>query len=438
MKWLKRFGYCVLSLTLSALFLSLAVPALSEEPEEIIPPCFTGSELEKVKEWEKTWVGKKVNYANVDQVKDLLPDPLVQLIKDPKKWGGEIWFEIVPYRYIVASKGILEATKKYSPLSKFEPKGFKTPWGEIGPNEFLAGYEKGESAGFPFPRPKTGLEMAWNYDSLTNGDNHSKGIFGEVVNCRTGAERHANQPMTRMYWSGRTEMPPLPRIEPNPKGFRRTYFQTLIEPHDMYGTNYMEYRYMNPRKEDDTYIWVAMYRRIRRLSSSQRGDTIDGSDQSYCDQEGYGDQVNRNTYKFLEVKDMLGVRHQDGSKLTKQKGQGFWSGTQPERCKLYLVEAVNKDKTHIYSKEIWYLDGETWQMAYKICWDRQGRPWRFLGSQPGIGKSKQGEPVTYAVSYNYTDMQRLHGSPNFHKDPEFGMELDAEMFTLQYLQRVGR
>ena len=35
-------------------------------------PSFEGEELAKAREWEKTWVGKKVTTAEVDQVKDLL------------------------------------------------------------------------------------------------------------------------------------------------------------------------------------------------------------------------------------------------------------------------------------------------------------------------------------------------------------------------------
>jgi hypothetical protein len=127
----------------------------------VFPPCFNESELAKVREWEKTWVGKKVNAANVDQVKDFLPDILVTMMKEPEKWGAkELWFEVVPYQFVPQSKTVAEATKKYSPQSKFSPNGFKTPAGDVAPNEFLEGYEKGEQgAGFPFPKAKTGLEV---------------------------------------------------------------------------------------------------------------------------------------------------------------------------------------------------------------------------------------------------------------------------------------
>ena len=435
---IRRDGYSVLCFILIALLLSLAVPVFSQAPEEVIPPCFTGSELDKVREWEKTWVGKKVGLANVDQVKDFLPDTLFQMMKEPKKWGAdELWFETVPYQYCAPSKGMVEATKKYSPLSKFEPNGFKTPWGEVAPNELLAGYLDGKVAGYPFPRPKTGLEMAWNLDANTYGDNHQRAIFGSPVNCRTGAERHAWQPQTYLYWTGRVDVPPTPRIENNPKKIRRTLLMTLIDPPETYGTKVLELIYADPRKEEDMYVWTAMFRRIRRMTASQRGDTVDSADQAYSDSINYADQINRNTYKFLEVRDMLACRHQDGKKLTRATGQGFFNGQQRERCKLYLIEVVSKDKKYVYPKELWYLDGETWQMPYKQCWDRQGRVWRFLDSQLGYLMSIQGNPVVFTIAYNYVDVQALHGCPNNFKDPKFGMELKTDMFTVQNLQRSG-
>ena len=56
----------------------LLVNTLAVYAQEVKFPTFSfeGEELAKVKEWEKTWVGQKVTAANLDQVKDLLLEPL--------------------------------------------------------------------------------------------------------------------------------------------------------------------------------------------------------------------------------------------------------------------------------------------------------------------------------------------------------------------------
>ena len=432
----RRVNHAIISCTVIVLLLFLALPVLSQAAEEVIPPCFNESELAQVREWEKTWVGKRVNGTNVDQVKDLLPEWLVSMMKEPEKWGAkELWFDVVPYRYCTPSKGMLEATKKYSPQTKFDPKGYKATWGEIKPNELLEGYMDGKTAGYPFPKPKTGLEMAWNFDANTLGDNHSKEVFGPVVNPRTGAERHSRQPQTYMYWTGRVDVAPTPVLPNNTQKLRRSMYQQIIEPTDMYGTNFLELIYSDQTKESNSFIWVAMYRRIRRMSSSQRGDTIDGTDHCYADGWAYADQINRQNFKFLEVREMLANRHQDGNNMTKQKGQAFWSGQQRERTKLYLVEAVCKDPDFVYSKELWYLDGETWMMEYKQIWDKKGKLWRCNDVQVGYLTSIQGNPVPFPVGYNYVDIQRYHGEPNRARYPKFGIECNREMFTVQYLQK---
>ena len=435
---LKRFVYCALPLSLAVFFLS-ALPVLSQTTEEVFPPCFNENELAKVREWEKTWVGKKVNAANVDQVKELLPASLVTMMKEPGKWGAkELWFEVVPYQFVPQSKTVAEATKKCSPNIKFSPNEFKTPWGEVYPNEFLEGYEKGETgAGFPFPKAKTGLEMAWNYDSLNYGDHWYRAIDGPTVNPRTGAERRAYQPQYVMMFSGRTDMPPTPMIQPNKRGIRQALYMEILEPSDMYGTHHLDVFHMDPRKENDAYIWIAMYRRVRKLTTTQRGDTIDGTDENYDDHTGYYNHINRCTWKYLETKEVIGSRHMVKENFTRQKGQAFWSGQLRERCKVYLLEFVNKDKEYVYSKSIMYLDTETYQCLYKEIWDRQGKLWRFLDSQIGIYKSVQGNQVIAPVGYNYVDVQRLHGGPNAFGDPKFGVVMKPDMFTLQHLQRVG-
>jgi hypothetical protein len=62
---LRRINYLFRYLALSFLCLFFLLPADCEELEELVPPCFTGSELDKIREWEKSWVGKKLNFAKL-------------------------------------------------------------------------------------------------------------------------------------------------------------------------------------------------------------------------------------------------------------------------------------------------------------------------------------------------------------------------------------
>ena len=113
---------------------------------------YQGEELEKVREWEKTWAGKRINQENIDQVKDFLSEQFYGMYSKPEDWGAEeLWFEIVPYRQTLPTPGQIAMTKKYAPTAKLDPNPRKAYWdAEVGPNEFLMGWDTGDQAGFPF------------------------------------------------------------------------------------------------------------------------------------------------------------------------------------------------------------------------------------------------------------------------------------------------
>ena len=80
-KWITRTrttGICMLLLW--AIFL-MTVPLREVSPaaEWLVPPAFEGAELEKVREWEKTWAGKTINRENVDQVKEFVPEGIYEV-----------------------------------------------------------------------------------------------------------------------------------------------------------------------------------------------------------------------------------------------------------------------------------------------------------------------------------------------------------------------
>ena len=429
-------------ITLGILILSPLQYPLPAYSQEIRYPilCYEGEDLNKVREWEKTWVGKKINHQNVDQVKELLPETFYEIVKDPKKWNNDnITFEIVPYRMSAVSTGYIKATKKYAPHSAFETEGYQATWGEIKPGEMLKGWMEGTIAGCPFPNPKTGLEIAWNYDSRTQGDGFQGGTFGEVVDVRTGSERHAYQQSCTQYFTGRTDIPPIPNIPKNKNKCRYMNFLTIIEPVDVSGTRYMATRYLDPTKDDESWIWVAMYRRIRRMATTQRQDTIDGSDICYDDGTGIGGHIVRNTYKYLGRKEVLAFRHQDVKGLKKNKGEAqFSTGYTLERINAHVLEIVCKVEDYVYAKSLSYIDPETWGGLWKTNWDKWGRKWRFGQFYQNDYPLAEAEGSTnYIAGYSYCDLQRRHGSPSIHTDIKVGFWITPRTFTLQNLQKLG-
>ena len=74
-----------------------------------------------------------------------------------------------------------------------------------------------------------------------------------------------------LRFQGRIRHPPMPAITDNTdEVFKKEGFYPLIEPFDLKGVGSISYRYLDPSRQDDTWLYVPVIRRVRRMSSAQR------------------------------------------------------------------------------------------------------------------------------------------------------------------------
>ena len=405
----------------------LAFSAVSLSAEEIIPAAYSSEELAKVRAWEKTWAGKTIDKTNIDQVAEFMPESYAGIYKDPEKWGapkGElITATIVPYKRIIQTKGFLEATKKYAPLVQTNSDGSIANYAEI--------------AGFPYPNPKTGLEMAWNMDFNNHGDTEHFFRDGPNINPKQRTERRSTQEQWFALWVGRTEIEPKPAMLNNKKGVRRGTFVHMWEPPEFINTRFYNLRYLDPKKDDVTYLWYANFRRVRRMSTAQRTDSIDGTDLVFDDEFFWDGHIQRNTYKYTGKKDLLCVRNQDMSKLTRPNGQGHGNGLMFERCNTLVVEAISKDPNYLYSKRIWYLDPETFIILWTDIYDQKGRFWKAFMQIMSNYKTLKGETTNNIAGSSFQDFQRAHSGYSTNDFKAVSLEISPKKFTITELRRTN-
>ncbi len=401
----------------------------AEEAKWLVPPGFEGEELAKIREWEKTWVGKRVDRTNVDQVKEFLPAPVRDVMVEKDKWGDfDFWFEVVPYRTYQPTPGMIKATAKYSPGSRFENDKY---------NAILVNYK--DIAGVPFPRPKTGQEVAWNFNSWSRGDTVYKKGGGFTVSAKSTMERYTGQFYWRTFYASRVDLPPLPRIpdKKNPRGIRRANVMKMTAPTSMtdFATFYVKYIDMN--KEDDSWLYWPRFRKVIRLQSDQRDDTVDGTDLINDDETGYDGRVNKNKYKLLGRKKLLLCRHTDPAKFERHEGMVMMGGLQREMNNVYMVEVFTQPPKYVYSKQVWYIDPETWLINYKECYDQQGRLWKFYENYQNMIKSKatdKGE-VPIQNGSTFVDIIRRHGTPGSETMFQVGLEIPLNKYSIRALER---
>lgn len=409
---------------------TLVIPDYVTADEVKFPvSAYTEKELAKVREWEKVWVGKKIDKNNIDQVAEFLPASFVQIMKEPVKWGSSpegIYFNIIPYKQYLDTTGMAEAVKKYSPTVKMDAAGMIQDFTEI--------------AGIPFPNPKTGLEVAWNYDFNSLGDAHNYFRTGPNIDPGVATERTAKQDAYWLYWIHRVDVDPKPKIVKNPKKISKGLFMHLYDPPENKNTRFFNIRYIENRP-DDGYIYYSPFRRLRRMGAASRTDAIDGTDMIYDDGGGWDGHTLRNTYKLMGKKELLCCRQGDFTKWLRKPGESTATNINRERVNLYVVEAIDKDPNYLYGKRVWYLDGESYHIMWQEIYDRLGRKWKLFERKTNMIKTLSGTGnKSIEINTGMYDLQRVHSGWNTDEIRGVGQSLDEVnpgIFTIQNLQKVG-
>ncbi len=413
--------------SLGFIFMLICVAGASHALEVQYPvQAYTPEELAQIREWEKTWVGQKIDKSNIDQVAEFIPESYVGMFKNPENWSAPaeegFYFYIGPYKRIVETKGMIEATKKYAPLVKKDSDGTLLNYSEL--------------AGIPFPQPQTGLEIAYNFDFNNHGDTAHYIRNSPNVNPRSGRDRYAEQEQWEFFFIHRTEVDPKPVVPNNPKGYHRGIFLHMYTPPEFLNTRYYSMRYADPQKDDETYMWYSQFRRIRRMSTKQRSDSIDGTDLIYDDEFFWDGHISRNTYTFKGTKELLCARHQDMKQAKRQEGQALPNNLTLERCKTLVVHADNKDPNYIYGTRIWYIDPETYIILWTEIYDHLNRFWKCNIMFTNDLKTAKGETKNFIVGYTLNDFQRIHSGYNIQEVRGISIAVDPKMFTVSYLQKT--
>lgn len=397
MKNRKKLTFMLLIIALVLMPLAILGYAPSQAADVKYPtPCYEGDELKKVREWEKTFVGKRIDSTNIEGVKDFVPENYYEIIKNPKKWG-EIWFEIVPYRQIKPTKGQLEATLKYAGKVK------------IGQNDELLGWVHG----IPFLEPKTALEIAYNFDSLNRGDTQFNVMTALAVDGVRRYDRNIKMETHKMYFSGRTDVPPIPETQPNSKQIRRANHVEWFVPQLLRGDRNLQIKWKDDLKDWGLWSFSAATRRLVRRNSSFRWDHQGGSDMCMDDLDIYDYAVSAMTYKHTGRKEVLLARHADPVAQFNNhvEGYNFDNGILRERLKVYVIEAVHKNPKYLYSKQVWYIDPETWYILYADKYDRQGELWKIAEMGQALYELiSTGEKIPFSAYNSYCDVQRMHST----------------------------
>jgi hypothetical protein len=243
-------------------------------------------------------------------------------------------------------------------------------------------------AGIPFPTidpndPQAALKVMWNYEykpfvtddlDVRNFDADT-GTINEDGSITV--ERHYIVDHLRtLYYNGRVFGDPKPEL-PNPDGYRyKGSLHPIIEPFDLKGIGSLTFRYIDPAKQDDTWLYMPQLRRVRRLNSAQRSDALFGQDTDADSYGGYAGHIAWMDWKFLGERKILAPFH--GAHYPVQwctpASFAFCDNWEPRDA--YVIEGASKLPQYAYGKRLLFIDKETYLVAFSDISDRQDRLWK--------------------------------------------------------------
>jgi hypothetical protein len=314
--------------------------------------------------------GDVITADNAARVKDLLaPGTYWKLLH-----GMQL--KIVPTERIDWPSPYREATEKYSSQVNLSAD-----------RRSLVGYVAGQPFTTIDPNdPAAGTKVMWNnaFRPMYTDDLDAR-FFGceavyEGVNKPHRVVEYEEIGHYRAYnYVGRTEVEPLP-IDPD---FKKTglYFMSAIYPFlapaESRGKGLIRYRYADPNKGDNTWLWKPGDRRLRRLSEDALSGA-EGVEQFYPDDyEGFAAKNENYDWRFLGEKKMLGAVNIDQvpAPMCLTDGGGSVCPAQWELRRMFVVEGIprrSRVPEELYSKHVVYVDAEAWVVLAHDAYDRKG------------------------------------------------------------------
>jgi hypothetical protein len=244
-------------------------------------------------------------------------------------------------------------------------------------------------AGMPFPDidpndPQAALKIMWNYEykPFVTDDLDVRNFDADTGNINDDepmtVERHYLVDHIRtQFYNGRVFNDPKPEM-PNTDGFRyKGSLHPIIEPFDLKGVGSLTFRYIDPAKQDDTWLYLPTLRRVRRLNSAQRSDALFGQDTDVDSYGGYAGHIAWMDWKFLGERKILAAFHAANHPVQWCPGAGnfaFCDNWEPRDA--YVIEGTSKLPQYAYGTRLLFIDKETYLVAFSDITDRQGRLWK--------------------------------------------------------------
>lgn len=375
--------------------------------------------------------GTVINKSNYKQYAHLWPEEALVLFEDGL--GGLV----KPINITVAEPKPFKLLTKFKALSEKN----KDKYGVDKDGNLTGGFD---SVGQPFPGVTPvdkdfALKFMWNYAFNYVGDSEELIVYsllqrkGEVVRA-TEAE------MPRIWFYNRLYENQKPTYQ-NPQGLAKAILYRIVLPESLKNTMNLEYRYLDLKKGDDTYLYLPAMRRVMRADAGQRSVPMAGLIVTLDDVNLFDGRTAEFTYKLVKEQKILACFDPKMSFdwVKKQKLDllpVFDDGWEVRDT--YVIDITPKSPRYPQSKKRIWIDKETYAPYHTVVWDRAGKFWKYWFMARSRAKTPDGEIFDVEGGMQGWDAQFGMGGVNFMKYKMNTGKLRHEDFTPQALPKVAK
>jgi hypothetical protein len=293
---------------------------------------------------------------------------------------------------------------------------------------------------------------------------------------RKGLDRAAGLESQILYYDGQKRKY---RPKENPQNVLAQTLATVLYPKDLYATTVLSWRFRESQKRDLNWTYVPALRRVREVSPANRSDGFLGSDLTQDDGAFFDGKPEDFTWKLVGEKELYRLADRaalDGKVARKPLPGGGWQVRyengpfvgfeEPSwkgapwapiaavlaKRKLWVVEAIPKDRYYLYGKIELYVDKEGFVGAWNRKFSWQGELLSDFAPIAGptseataADGAKEWFPAlgsAYFAGLNLKmDRATVTGFPLKSRDTatnEIRIPLDPAVFDYQALQRFGK
>jgi hypothetical protein len=283
----------------------------------------------------------------------------------------------------------------------------------------------GYVAGRPFPQidpndPSAAYKIMWNYyySFAITDDFDARNFEASTGSVSDGGPMKQDRGFLvdhyrKLNYNGRLYIDPHPEL-PNREGVRfKESIHPILEPYDMKGMGATFYRYLNPEKQDDSWLYLPQLRKVKRLSTAQRSDALFGQDTDVDSYAGYNGHIAWMDYAFMGERTVLGCMHAKNIPARWQQPENWLFQDVWEPRRVWVIEATTKLKQYAYGKRVLYIDKEAYLIPHSDIYDKNGELWKVwfnMFAIPDQGVSLDEDRFPFGAAAMMYDVQLSHAT----------------------------